>query len=216
VRPAAAPGLALALLLAACATAPPPLPLAPDEASSAVKAWEERRAAAYSPRRIKALFKGEAAPKVGVTVRGYLSVFWDGTTLVWKASAPLAGSGRNGRLTRSPAPAGESSPFPSGLASADVIGALLGVLDLPAAGRPASRTAEGIRLSLDDEGRRAFLSPNGTVASLAFPDGTRVTLEAASPFPLRLSATGPRGTATLVLESWADWPEGEPVAGGEA
>lgn len=216
MRPAAAPGLALALLLTACVTAPSPVPLSEGEASAVVKAWETRRAAAYSPRRLKALFRGEAAPRYGATMRGYLSVFWDGTTLAWKASAPLAGSGQGGRLTRSGEPAGAASPFPAGLASADVLGALLGVLDLPAAGRPAVRIAEGIRVTLDDAGRSATLAPNGAVTGLEFPDGTRVTVEGASPFPLRLRAKGPRGTASLVLESWAEWPESEPAPEGSA
>lgn len=216
MRRAAALSLGLALLGAACATAPPPAALTAEEASTVAKAWDARRAAAYSPRRLKALFKGEAAPKAGATMRGYLTVFWDGTTLVWKASAPLAGSGRDGRLARSAEPAGEASPFPTGLTSADVLGALLGVLDLPAAGRPVHRIGKEIRLSLDDAGREAFLSPDGTVTALAFPGGTRVTLEGASPFPLRLSAKGWRGTATLVLESWAEWPADEPVPAGAA
>lgn len=216
MRRAAPLSLALALLGAACATAPPPAPLNPEEVSAAVKAWDARRAAAYSPRRLKALFKGEAAPKTGATMRGYLTVFWDGTTLVWKASAPLSGSGREGRLTLSAAPAEEASPFPAGLTSADVVGALLGVLDLPAAGRPIVRVREGIRLSLDDAGREAFLSPVGAVTALVFPGGTRVTIEGASPFPLRITARGPRGTATLVLVSWAAWPLDEPVPGGAA
>ena len=216
MRRAAPLSLALALLGAACATAPPPVPLTAGEASTVVKAWDSRRAAAYSPRRLKALFKGEAAPKAGAAMRGYLTVFWDGTTLFWKASAPLAGKGRDGRLTRSAEPAGEASPFPAGLTSADVVGALLGVLDLPAAGRPVDRIGKEIRLVLDDAGREAFLSPDGTVTALAFPGGTRVTLEGASPFPLRISARGPRGTATLVLESWAAWPADEPVPGKAA
>ncbi len=181
-----------------------------------MKAWDARRAAAYAPRRLKALFRGEAAPKIGATMRGYLTVFWDGTTLVWKASAPLAGSGREGRLVLSAEPAGEASPFPSGLTSADVVGALLGVLDLPAAGRPVDRIGREIRLSLDDAGRKAFLLPDGTVTALVFPGGTRVTLEGAAPFPLRLSAKGPRGRATLVLESWAEWPADEPAPSGAA
>ena len=216
MRRAAAFGIALALFGVACATAPPPLPITAEEASTVVKAWETRRAAAYSPRRLKALFRGEAAPKAGAVVRGYLTVHWDGTTLVWKASAPLAGKGRDGQLTRSTEPAGEASPFPSGLTSADVVGALLGVLDLSAEGRPAARVGPDVRLSLDGVGREAFLSPDGTVKALSYPDGTRVTLEGASPFPLRLSAKGPRGTATLLLESWAEWPADEVVPGGSA
>ncbi len=216
MRPAAAPGIAFALLLAACATAPPLLPLTAEEASATVRSWEARRSEAYAPRRLKALFRGEVIPRIGATVRGYLTVFWDGATLSWMTSAPLSGSGRDGRLTLSAAPAGEASPFPTGLTSADVIGALLGVLDIPAPGRPVARVAEGIRLSLDDAGRIAILSSEGTVTSLAFPGGTRLTLEGASPFPLRISAKGPRGTATLTLESWAEWPAGESAPGGAA
>jgi hypothetical protein len=199
-RPAA---LALALLAAACATAPPPVPLSGAEAGPFVEAWEKRRAEAYAPRRLKALYRGEAATKLGLSVRGYLAIYWDGTTLVWRTSVPLAGNVREGSLRRDGAAVGEASPFPAGLSAADVVGSLMGVLDLSAAGRPVARVGPDVRLSLDDAGREALLAP----------DGTRVTLEAASPFPARLAVKGPRGKARLALESWAAWPEGEAVPG---
>lgn len=211
-RPAAV-SLSLALLVGGCATAPPVRSLAPAEADPYVAAWEARRAEAYAPRRLKALFRGEAAPKIGVALRGYLTVFWDGTTLVWRASAPLAGNARGGRLTRSGDEAGEASPLPGTLTSADAIGALLGVLDLPAAGRPVERVGDRVRIRLDGAGRDAFLSPDRKVSALSFPGSARVSFEAAVPFPLKLSARAPRGSATLVLESWADWPPGEPIPG---
>jgi len=208
--------LALALLAAACATAPPPVPVSETEALRFVEAWEKRRADAFAPQRLKALFRGEAAPKIGIAVRGYLSLFWDGTTLVWKASAPLSGNVREGRLRRGGGAAGEASPFPGKLTQDDALGALLGVLDLPAGGRPVDRIGPEIRLKLDDAGREAFLAPDGKVASLRFPGGTRVALEAASPFPLKLHARGRGGSAMLVLESWGQWLEGESIPGGGA
>jgi hypothetical protein len=208
--------LILASFAAACATVPPPVPLREQEALRIVEAWEKRRADAFAPRRLKALFRGEAAPKIGTVVRGYLSIFWDGTTLVWKASAPLAGNAREGRLRRGGGAAGEASPFPGRLTQDDALGALLGVLDLSARGRPVEKIGEEIRLKLDDGGREAFLAPDGQVKALRFPGGTLVTLEAASPFPLRLKAKGPAGSADLVLESWAKWSEGESTPGGGA
>lgn len=209
-RPAA---LALALVVAACATAPPPVPLTAAEAGPYVSAWNRRRAEAYAPRRLKALYRGEAAGKLGVSARGYLTIYWDGTTLFWKTSAPLAGNVREGSLRRDGAAPGVALPFPSGLSAADLVGSLLGVLDLPAAGRPLARVGTDVRLFLDDAGRQATLTADGAVTALRFPDGTRVTLEAASPFPVRLTAKGPKGSAKLILESWAAWPEGEPAPG---
>lgn len=205
--------LALALVVAACATAPPAVPLTDAEADLWVTAWNQRRAEAYAPRRLKALYRGQAAGKLGVAGRGYLAIWWDGTTLFWRTSEPLAGNVKEGLLRRDgPAP-DQASPFPPGLTAADVLGSLFGVLDLPAAGRPAARVGAEVRLSLDDAGRQAFLSPDGVVTGLRFPDGTRVTLEAAAPLPARLTAKGPGGSAKLVLESWAAWPAGEPIPG---
>jgi len=213
VRRRTAVSLSLALAVGGCATAPPVRPVTQAEAGPFVAAWEARRADAYAARRLKALFRGEAAPKLGVAVRGYLTVFWDGTTLVWKASAPLAGNAREGRLTRTTSEAGEASPLPGALTSADAIGALLGVLDVSAAGRPIEWVGDRVRIRLDGAGREAFLEADGKVAALSFPGSARVSIEAAAPFPLRLSASGPRGSATLVLESWADWPVGEGIPG---
>lgn len=210
-RPAA---LALALAAAACATAPPPVPLAGAEADKYVQAWEKRRAEAFSPRRLKALYRAEASAKLGPSVRGYLSIFWDGTTLVWRTSAPLAGNVREGSLRRDGTVVSPDSPFPAGLTAGDVVGSLVGVLDLSAAGRPVARVGSDLSLSLDDTGREALLSADGKVKGLRFPDGTRVTLEASSPFPARLTAKSPRGTAKLVLESWGEWPADEAVPEG--
>lgn len=209
-RPAA---LALALTVAACATVPPPVPLSAAEAGPYISAWDQRREEAYAPRRLKALYRGEAAGKLGVAARGYLTIYWDGTTLHWRTSAPLATDVREGTLRRDGGAPGEATLFPPGLSAADIVGCLLGVLDLPADGRPVSRVGPDIRLSLDDAGREGVLSPDGVVTGLRFPDGTRVTLEPASPLPVRLTAKGPKGSAKLVLESWAAWPEGEPVPG---
>lgn len=201
------------LLSAACATAPPAVPLSAADAEPWAARWETRRAAAYGPRRLKALYKGEAAPKVGVIARGYLSVWWDGVALVWKASAPLAGDLRGGTLS---AASGGDSPLPGRLKAGDAIGALLGVLDVPAEGRPVERVGDAVRIRLDAEGREAVFGKDGRLTGLKFPDGTRIVLEPASPLPLRLDAAGPGGTASLVLQNWADWPEGEAIPGGRA
>ncbi|MFI5181832.1 MAG: hypothetical protein ACHQPI_10610 [Thermoanaerobaculia bacterium] len=216
MRRTAAPGIALALLLAACSTAPPPVPLAPGEAARYTAAWEARRAAAYAPQRKKALFRGETVPKIGPSARGYLSVFWDGSTLFWRSSAPLAGNQREGRLRRAGPGAGEPSLLPGGLSEADALGALLGVLDLPASCRPVERVGAEFHLRLDLEGREAVLTEDGRVVSLRFPGKTSVMLEAGEPFPRSVTATGRSGRAHLTLESWAEWPESEPAPGGAA
>jgi hypothetical protein len=211
----AAPAVLAALVFSACATAPAPVAVSASEAAPYVARWEERRAEAYGPRRLRALYRGEAAPKVGAIVRGYLSVWWDGATLVWKASAPLAGDLRAGRMSL--LPGGENvSPFPGRLAPADAIGALLGVLDLSAVGRPVERTGEVVTIRLDGDGRAAQFGADGRIVTLTFPGRTRVTFESARPLPLRLEASGPGGTASLALENWAEWPAGEAIPGGGA
>jgi len=211
----AAPAAFAAAFAVACATAPPPVPVAASEAAPYVARWEERRAEAYGPRRLKALYKGEAAPRVGAIVRGYLSVWWDGSTLVWKASAPLAGDLRAGRMSL--LPGGRNvSPFPGRLAPVDAIGALLGVLDLPAAGRPVERAGGVVTIRLDGDGRAAQFGADGQIVALLFPGRIRVALDPAQPFPLRVDASGPGGSALLALESWTEWPVGEPIPGGGA
>jgi hypothetical protein len=215
VRRAAPAAAAAALLVSACASSPVPVPVGSSEAAPYVARWEERRAEAYGPRRLKALYRAEAAPKVGAVARGYLSVWWDGSTLVWKASAPLAGDLRAGRLSLLPG-GGNLSPLPGRLAPADAIGALLGVLDLPAAGRPVERTGDLVTIRLDVDGRAAQFGADGRIVALLFPGRTRVRLESARPLPLHLDASGPGGTASLALESWADWPNGEAIPGGGA
>lgn len=211
----AAPAAAVAAFLAACATAPAPVPVDSADAAPYVARWEERRAEAYGPRRLKALYRGEAAPKVGAITRGYLSVWWDGSTLFWKASAPLAGDLRAGRMSLLPG-GGNDSPFPGRLAPADAIGALLGVLDLPAAGRPVERAGGVVTIRLDGDGRAAQFGTDRRVVALLFPGRTRVALEPAQPLPLRVDASGPGGSALLALESWAEWPAGEAIPGGGA
>lgn len=201
-------------LLAGCGSAPVAPRAAPDDRAEAARsAWDARRVEAWRPRRLKALYSGELSADVGSVVRGYLSVFWDGAALHWRVSAPLAGGARGGTLR---ADGGGASPFPGGLAGADAIGALLGALDLPAAGRPATAAGGDVRLALDDAGRTALLSREGRVLELAFPGGARVRLDAPSDgFPRAIAAEGPDGRAKLKLESLGPWPEDEPVPSTE-
>src|SRR5262249_4295768 len=117
----------IALASARCATAPKPVSAADAEAARA--AYEKARARAYAPRRFKALLQGEVAPKGGAIARGYLSCWWDGRVLVWRASAPLAGAGSSGRLSLDD-PSRGTVPFPGELDAKDAIGLLFGILDL--------------------------------------------------------------------------------------
>jgi hypothetical protein len=191
-----------------------PAPLDPRE-GDARGAWEKAREKAFAPRRIKALYRGEASHTIGTIVRGYLSIFWDGRVLWWRASAPIAGSLRGGRLEPSTG-AGGSGPFAGSLTAADAVGALLGALDLPAAEAPARVESDEVVLVLDGAGRTARVDPKGRVLALGFPGGNRVAYEPGSGLPRRIEARGPDGRADLVLETLGPWPEGEPVPGDEA
>lgn len=175
--------------------------------------WQRARAAAWAPdRRVKAMFKGDVSPTVGAAAHGYLLFWWDGVTLSWKASAPLAGDVRGGRLSA----AGERgpNPLPMKLGPEDAIGVLLGVLDLPAAGRPVERVRDRYRLFLDGYGRVAVLDTRLSVVGLELPNGTRVSFGPGEGLPRRIEAASPDGRARLALESLAPWPAEEPVPGG--
>ena len=195
-------------VLAGCAAAPPAAP-----ARDPVLSFEAARRQAWAPRRFKALFRGEVAPKVGTVVRGYLSVFWDGNALVWRASAPLAGTARTGVLTRFGTE--DSGLVPGRLAGSDALGALLGAPNLPA--EPAGvRFEKGrSRIALAGE-RAALLDAEGRIVGLSYPGGIEVTLEPGEGVPRRIAARGPSGSAVLTLESYGPWPEGEAIPGGAA
>lgn len=165
--------------------------------SSALAAYEEARARAWDPsRRFKALFRAEVSPRIGAIGRGYLSVWWDGASgaLSWRTSAPIAGAGKGGRLRKEPGAAGEpdASPLPGKLASADLIACILGTPDAPAS--PST-----------------LLDAGGRVLELRFPNGPVVKLQPGDGVPRRIEAKGPSGHATLVLERYGPWAEGEEV-----
>lgn len=221
-----APAFVAVLLSLACAVRPPGPPSSPPAPGSPVgglrtlvppapdpredearSRWEEARLAAYAPRRIKALFRGEASASAGALVRGYLTVFWDGRTLLWRTSAPLAGGIAAGAVIAG----GEGvvgSPFPGRLAPSDAVAALLGVFDLPAGEASVAADGDGWRFSFPG-GRSARLDAGGRVRSLELPGESRVSLEPGTGLPRKIQAVGPEGRARLDLESLGPWPKGE-------
>ena len=98
--------------------------------ASALATYEKARLAAWdTSRRFKALFKAEVSPKVGAIGRGYLSVWWNGATgtLHWRASAPIAGSGRGkreGGATDAATPDPSHALLPGRFSSDDLLGSL--------------------------------------------------------------------------------------------
>jgi hypothetical protein len=150
-----------------------------------MRAWDPTR-------RFKALFKAEVSPKIGAIGRGYLSVWWDGAagSLSWRASAPIAGSGRGGFLRRGLSDG--AAPFPGRLAPSDLIGCILGVPDAPFSASVA----------VDRDGRPVELS---------FAGGETVKLQPGEGVPRRIEASGPDGRAILTLESYSAWPASEEV-----
>lgn len=166
--------------------------------SSVLAAYDAGRIKAWDPsRRFKALFKAEASPKVGAVGRGWLSVWWDGASgsLVWRASAPIAGNGRGGFLRKEYREGGADSaslPVPGRLSPADLITCILGTPDAP----PPPSAA------LDEQGR---------VVEMRFAGGEVVKLQPGDGVPRRIEANGPDGRAVLTLESYGPWPFGEEV-----
>lgn len=199
---------------AACRTAgPAAFPADPARTAEAVSAVVAARDEAWSPRRLKALYRGEVSPKLGIAARGFLSVFWDGETLAWRASVPLAGSGRSGTLRRSGSDAGDL--FPGRLAAVDVLNVLLGAPDEVPTGEGAVVRGERVELKLPaGEGRAVLVSPSGEVTGLVLPDGVRVELSPGPGVPRRIELKGRHGRALLTLESYGPWPEGEEAPKG--
>jgi hypothetical protein len=194
--------------LAAAGCAPAPKPVSAAAADSARSAYEKVRASAYAPRRFKALFQGEVAPKIGAIARGYLSCWWDGRVLVWRASAPLAGAGDSGRLSLDE-PSRGRVPFPGELDAKDAIGLLFGVLDLPPLRVEAS--SGGTRVVLDERGRAAVLDGDGRIVEIDLPGGARGRFEPGGALPRSIDAKSKDGSAKLTLQSYGDWPQSEPL-----
>lgn len=205
---------AVVLAGAACRTAgPAALPADPARTAAAVSAVVAARDEAWAPRRFKALYRGEVSPRLGIAARGYLSVFWDGETLAWRASVPLAGSGRSGTLRRSGSDAGDL--FPGRLAAADVLAALLGAPEELPTGEGAVVRGDRVELKLPTgEGRTVLVSPPGEVTGLVLPAGVRIELSPGPGVPRRIDVRGRDGKAILTLESYGPWPEGEEAPKG--
>ncbi len=154
---------------------------------------------------------------MGAIGRGYLSVWWDGATgsLAWRASAPIAGSGRGGFLRKgrgAGSDAGFVSPVPGHLAQDDLIACILGTPDAPASPSLSfEETPKGLRLRIDASKRTALLNDEGKPVELSFPNGEIVALQPGAGVPHRIEAKGPDGRAVLTLESYGPWPSGEEV-----
>ena len=208
-RRAAVAAAALLALVSACRTAgPAAVPADPARTAGSVAAVFAARERAWAPRRFKALYRGEVAPKAGLAVRGFLSLFWDGETLEWRASVPLAGTPRAGTIRRGGADAG--GLFPGPLAAADVLAALLGVPEELPTGEGALLRGGRVELRLPSGGGRAVLvSEDGAITGLVLAGGVRVELAPGPLVPGRIEISGREGTAALSLESFGPWPEGE-------
>jgi hypothetical protein len=191
-----------------------------------LEAYERARVRAWDPsRRFKALFKAEISRNVGAIARGYLSVWWDGATgtLHWRASAPIAGSGRGGFLRKGMGAAGAdagqaiadgdgASPFPGRLASSDLIACVLGVPESALSfSSPFEETRRGWRARIDDSKRFVLVDREGKPIEFSFPNDETVKLQPGEGVPRRIEAKGPEGRAVLTLESYSSWPEGELV-----
>jgi hypothetical protein len=209
VKRGAAVCAAALLALASCRTAGPATrPANAALTARAVSAVVSARDEAWRPRRFKALFRGEVSLKAGLAVRGYLALFWDGETLAWRASVPLAGAPRSGTIRRSGDGSGEL--FPGRLAASDVLAALLGVPEELPTGEGAVLRGDRIELALPSaEGRTVLVSAAGEVSGLVLPAGVRVELTPGAGVPRRIDLKGPEGAAVLTLESYGPWPDGE-------
>ncbi len=216
-RPAAVAAAAL-LVATSCRTAgpsagPAAVPADSGRTVGALVTVLAARDVAWSPRRFKALFRGEVSARAGLTVRGYLALFWDGESLAWRASVPLAGTPRSGVIRRAGSEVSEL--FPGRLAGADLLAVLFGVPEEPPSGEGAFVRGGRIGLKLPSGGGRAVLvPPSGGVTGLLLPGGVSVELSPGDGLPRRIELTGPEGRALLTLESYGDWPAGEEVPKG--
>ena len=211
--PAAVAAVAL-LAASSCRTAgPAAVPANPALTVSALSTVLAARDEAWRPRRFKALFRGEVSSKAGLTVRGYLALFWDSEVLAWRASVPLAGAPRSGMVRRSGGEAGEL--FPRRLAATDLLAVLLGIPEEIPSGEGALVRGGRIELKLPSgDGRTVLVSTTGGVTGLSLPGGVRVELSPGAGVPRRIDLKGPEGRALLTLESYGGWPEGEEVPKG--
>ena len=196
------------LVLGACRSAGPAgLPVGPEETARVLSSVLAAREEAWRPRRFQALFRGEVSPKVGVAMRGYLTLQWDGDALVWQVSAPLAGVVRAGVLRR--AEGGVEGLLPGRLAAHDVLAALFGVPEeAPSAeGSSVLRNGRFVLPLPSGEGRAVLVSRSGRIDGLLLPDGVRVELTPGADLPRRIAIRGPEGNAVLTLESFGALPE---------
>jgi hypothetical protein len=199
-----------ALLVSACAV-PASRPVPSETAARVSASFAAAREAAWAPRRFKALFRGEISPRAGAVVRGFLAVWWDGTSLVWKTSAPLVGAARDGALRRGGS--GAAGLLPGRLEADDALSALLGAPSRGALFELARAEGDLVRVPLEGGDRSVLLDSAGQVVGLAFPDGAGARLEPGAGVPRRIEVRGPGGGASLSLESYGPWPEGEPIPG---
>ncbi len=191
------------LVLGACRSAGPAgVPARPEEAARVLASVLAAREEAWRPRRFQALFRGEVSPKVGVAVRGYLTLQWDGEALGWQVSAPLAGVVRAGVLRRTEG--GAEGLLPGRLAAPDVLAALFGVPEeAPTAeGAAVLRNGRFVLPLPSGEGRAVLASRSGQIDGLLLPDGVRVELTPGAGLPRRIAIRGPEGNAVLTLESF--------------
>lgn len=107
---------------------------------------------------------------------------------------------------------GAGSLLPGKLSAEDVIASILGVPDTPLSPSvPFEEKSGTVRLFLDGFKRSALFDKDRKLIELVFPGDERVRLEPGEGVPRRIEAKGPDGRATLELESFGPWPEGEPV-----
>ena len=201
----------LALVLAGpgagCRSGRPAFPRADlsDAARGFVKI-EELRLKAWAPRRLKALFGVEVVPKLGVTQRGYLSLFWDGTakSMTWRTSLPVAGELASGRISLGGGTSGLAHLLSSRLSDADALSVLLGAPAEPCDG-PVERDGGSLRFTTADRERVMVLGPGGEITAMELPGAVEVRLEAGPDLPRRIEIRTGKGRATLDLKEASPW-----------
>jgi hypothetical protein len=167
----------------------------------------EKQEKVFSPRRLKALYSVELHPKVGAIGRGYVSFFWDGSVLHWRASAPMAGNIRGGEIQR----AGFESTglLPIDVPAADALGLFLGFPDWDLVSSPISRHKSGYRVV---SGAREFIfDPARGVIAQSLRGRFSTSFEPGDGLPRRITVSGKNGEAVLILQNLLPWPEEEAV-----